>query len=357
MEENQQPSNEVLKGSDLQAFFDGEFTPKQEEVVIPTLSEMFDEEVKPSVEEQIVPKQETPIPETNNTFYTSLVQDMLNDGDWVDGEVVLENGETVLVSELKEVTPTLFKELKEAQKKIKDEEFNSKYVSKEGLDDTTLKMIELKKAGGDLTSLIQAEVQYVHPLKGLDLTDDNVLASIVAQKYSSLGIDSDIIQMKIEKLIKDSQLDLEAQKIIQEVDNNFNAHVEAEKNKAIEQKQKQEENQKAFRKNITDAIKTFDISKDSIVKNLIDKSSKFDENGLTEVDKLYFDSKEIPELHAKVAWLLSDEKAFTEFFNSKAKLESKKEVTRTILQISPKGSSSAAVRKGDNPVEEFFNTK
>lgn len=361
MTKDQPTGNEVLKGGDLEAFFNDTYEPEIKEDVIPSAAEFFNEDDTNSGGD-IIPTpsasktEDIPTTKEKPDFYMSLVKDMIEDGDWTDGEIELENGEKVLLSEMKDVTPELFKEIKNAQKEIKKQDFDSKYISKEGLDDTALKMIELKKAGGDLSNLIRDEAQFIHPLKGLDLDNEEVQANLVFQKYSSQGIDRDIIEMKIQKLVKDSQLDLEAQKIIKEVDTNFSARVEDEKNRVLENNKKIQEQQKVFRKDISEAVKGLDIkNKEALVKSLIDKTSKYDENGLTDVDKLYFESKESPELHAKIAFLLSNEKEFTEFFNSKAKLESKKEATRTILQITPRGSSEG-IKKGGDAIQEFFNS-
>ena len=355
----EEPTNGVLEGNSLEAFFSGTYKPVEETVEeTPKIEDFFKDEtptdVTPAIKEDITPPVTNPQSSTTPSFYDSLVKEMIEDGDWIDGEIELEDGTAVLLSEINNVTPDLFKQIKESQKAIKEEEFKSKYISVEGLDDTTKKMIELKKAGGDITSLLQAEAQYVHPLKGLDLDNDDVQAYLVAQKYMSMGLDQDIIQMKIEKLKKDSQLDLEAKKIIDEVNSNFDAHVESEKNKQLELRRQIDEEQKAFRKTISESFKNFGLEKETLIKNLIEKTAKFDENGLTEADKLYFESKKNPELHAKIAFLLSDEESFSKFYTQKAKLETKKDDVRKILQISPKSASSASGKK-QAPVEEFFN--
>ena len=356
----EQPKNEVLSGNSLEAFFNDSYVePTPQEEATPDIGNFFNEEEAP---QEVTPSQTTPTevktePTTTtstSSFYDNLVLEMINDGDWIDGEIELEDGSAVMLSEMKNVTPELFKQIKESQKALKEEEFKSKYISVEGLDDTTKKMIELKKAGGDITPLLQAEAQYVHPLKGLDLDDDNVQMSLVAHKYRNMGLDEDIIQMKIEKLVKDSQLDLEAKKIITEVNNNFEAHVEAEKNKQLELRKQIEEEQKSFKKSVTESFRNFGLEKESLVKNLIDKTAKFDEYGLTEADKLYFESKKNPELHAKIAFLLSDEEAFSKFYSHKTKLETTKKDVRKILSINTKASTTSSATK-QTPIDEFFN--
>lgn len=356
----EQPKNEVLSGNSLEAFFNDSYVePTPQEEATPDIGNFFNEEETP---QEITPSQTTPTevktePTTTtstSSFYDNLVLEMINDGDWIDGEIELEDGSAVMLSEMKNVTPELFKQIKESQKALKEEDFKSKYISVEGLDDTTKKMIELKKAGGDITPLLQAEAQYVHPLKGLDLDDDNVQMSLVAHKYRNMGLDEDIIQMKIEKLVKDSQLDLEAKKIITEVNNNFEAHVEAEKNKQLELRKQIEEEQKSFKKSVTESFRNFGLEKESLVKNLIDKTAKFDEYGLTEADKLYFESKKNPELHAKVAALLVDEETFNKVYTHKAKIETKKAETIKLLRVNPKASTTSSATK-QTPIDEFFN--
>ena len=217
-------------------------------------------------------------------------------------------------------------------------------------------MIELKKAGGDISELIKAEAQFVHPLKDLNLDDERVQEGLVRQKLMSLGLEEDIIEFKVDKLKKNLVLDKEAEKIIEEVNTNFYNFVDQKKKEQEGQLQKIQKQQKKFKKDVTDIYRKFEL-KDSVVKNLVDNISKTDEYGLSTVDRLFFDTKkDNPELFAKVSFLLSDEDKFNEFLGIKIKNDVKKDTVRTIFKLNPRTATSNAVDK-KNALEEFFEEK
>ena len=344
----------ILEGDELKNFFDSSEPIKGVEMPVAEQAEIkdfFTPTEKSNTEEEIVSNKTQ---NSSTSFYDNLVLEMINDGDWVDGEVELEDGSSVMLSEMKGVSAEVFKQIKENQKQLQKEDFDKKYISVDGLDETTKKMIELKKAGGDITPLLHAEAQFVNPLKGLDLDDDRIQAELVAQKYFNMGLDQDTIDFKIKKLIKDNQLDTEAHKIVSEVNKNYDAYVEAEKNKQVEIRNAQIEEQKVFKKSITEVVKNLGIEKESVTKKLIDTITKIDDNGLAELDKLYFESKKDPEKHSKLALFLADADTFYKIITHKTKLETTKGDVNKLFKISTKASNTPT-NPTNNPLEEFFN--
>lgn len=335
-EETPAPPQEVVETGDIQTFF---------EEVTPTL--------QPPTEEVIIP----PAQESSySTFYTNLISDLIADGDWQDVAIELEEGaEPVNISEIKDITPELFRDLKEAQNQLKKEELESKYIDINGLSETDRKLIELKKKGEDITPLLQIQAQHVHPLKGLDLDDEKVHEWLVTEKYRAKGFPEPDIQLVIKRLKDEVSLDLEAKKIIEEVDSNFDAMVQDNLNKRNAEIAKNQEEQKLFRKNISEEYKKYSF-KDSLTKSLVENASKADENGLTNTDRLYFQAKEKPELFAKLNLLLTDETAFNEFFGTKIKNQITSSTVNKIIKIHPKNTGApAGSRKQENELEAFFN--
>jgi len=355
METNQ---TTILEGNDLQNFFNDTQTEVKEEVVTETMTNFFSQQDDTLFDKKV----ETPVPEevkiiTPSFNYTDLVKEYIEDGEWEDVELELEEGaEPVILSELKEITPELFKSIRAAQKQLKDEKLKSNYISIEGLDETTKKLIDIKKKNGDITELLQIQAEFVNPLQGLDLDNEKVQEDLVRQKYSYQGIDADIIEMKIKKLKENVTLDLEAKKVAEEINSNYSKIVEqkaTERQKEIEESQ---EEQKKFKKSMTEAFREFEL-KDSLVKNLVDYTAKFDETGLSEVDKMFFQAKSNPALFAKVAFMLSDEKAFNEFMGVKIKNKANVDAVKTILKINPRATNAAQTTANkSNPVQEFFQT-
>lgn len=324
-----------------------------------TLTEFFSEVPKEEVIETPAPIEENkPINEQPTiSLYSNIVKEFLEEGDWEDVELELEEGQDpVKLSEIQNITPELFKEIKAIQKSMKEEDFNSKYISVDGLDETTRKMIELKKQGGDLTPLLQVEQQHVHPLKNLNLDDENVHEMLVRQKYNHQGIDPDLVDLKIQKLKDNLQLDLEAKKVIDEINTNFDSIVQEKLEEQKKINTQIQEEQKKLRTTITKTYREFGL-KDSLVKNLVDNATKWDENGLTEVDKIYFAAKDNPELFAEVVFLLSDKEGYNQYKGVKIQNKVNTDTIRKIHRINPSVSTVKPQIKNQNPVEEFFENK
>jgi hypothetical protein len=355
MEKNQ-PT--VVEEKSLDAWFDSV------ETSIDNLEEVKEELPLDSLfDKEEIPQQ--PLPEIKQVkeddSFTKHVKFLIDKGYWEDVDIEIEDPETgekkaISISDV-QMTPELFEQIEESQKELKATELKSKYVSVEGLDDATKKMIELKKAGGDLSELIQIESEYVHPLKNLNLEDEEHQEYLVRQKLMSQGLDNDVIDYKIHKLKKELVLDTEAKKVAGEVEANFNNIVEQKKQEQLEQIEIAKEEHKQFTKSVKEAYKNLNVSNEGLLKGLIEKASKIDEYGLSEADKLYFESKKNPELFAKVNFLLNDEKAFNELLGVKIKNEVSKNTFKQLITLKPKTASQKTEqsKKGsDNDLDELF---
>lgn len=375
MEDN---TTKVLEGDALAAFFNQEEggSPKAEPT--PTsLEDYFEEGKKDPAPEPVEPKATETEPKAEpkkkaepkaaepivqkTSVYTDLIKDYIEDGDWTDGAIEIEdeNGEvqTVNLLDLKDVTPEQFKQIKAGQKALKDEEFKSKYISVDKLDETTRKIIEIKQAGGDTRELFQMQAEMVHPLDALDLDDERVHEYLVRQKLgNNPDLDQDDIDNKISKMKSNFVLDTEARKIIDEVNNNFGLIVEQKRKEQLEAMEKNVEEQKSFKKTMTQTYKDLKLS-DSLVKNLVENTAKFDEFGLTNVDKAFFEAKKNPELFAKIAYLILDEKGFNEFQGVKIKNDVTKETIKTIFKITPKAAKGTVAPQNGSLENYFENNK
>lgn len=359
MTENQ---NQVVEEKSLDSWFD--LVDKPEEVVTPTeeikLDSLFNDEPTPPVEQKIETP-EKPLETNKVNKFLENAKFLVEKGYWADVDIEIEDeaGEKRQVSILDvEMTPELFEQIEASQKELKAEDLKSKYVSVEGLDEATKKMIEIKNAGGDISGLVQLEAEFVHPLKNLDLDNEQHQEYLVRQKLSSQGIDPEFIEFKVSKLKSDLSLDTEAKKIFDEVNENFNNVVEQKKQEQLQQIENYKEQQKQFKKTIQDTYKGLNINNPDLLKGLVERASKVDEHGLTDADKLFFEAKEKnPELFAKVNFLLSDEKAFNEFMGVKIKNDVKKETIKQLITLKPKTSSQKTETKkqSSNEIDALFD--
>lgn len=358
----------VLEGDALKNFFDGVGEGDKTTENPTSLQNYFEgdkenptptDEPKPAedIKKGDTPSATTDTPQPKGSIYTDLIKEYIEDGDWQDGAIEIEdeNGETIQVNllDLVDVTPEQFKQIKAGQKALKEEELKSKYISKEGIDPFTEKIIELKKAGGDTRELFQMQAELVNPLDSLDLDDERVHEYLVRQKLSiNPDLDQDDIDNKIAKMKANFVLDTEAKRIIDEVNHNFGLTIEQRKKEHQEAVEKIVEDQKTFKKTMTQTFKDLKLN-DNLVKNLVENTAKFDEYGLTNVDKAFFEAKKNPELFAKIAYLILDEKGFNEFQGVKIKNEVVKDTVKTIFKISPK-STKQNTSSTDGSLQNYF---
>jgi hypothetical protein len=364
MEKN---NTQVLEGDQLihDFFNDVKQEPEKEEVPVVDVNKFFDEESTPVKEENTDTEPQKKQENTTDTtidpqvgFYTSLVKELILDGSWEDISIELEEGqEPVSISQFEEITPDLFKQLWNTQQAAKDQKLQEEYISVKGLDETTRKMIELKKSGGDIKELLHVEAEIVHPLKGYDLENEAVQEWLIRQKYTALGWKPKHIDDEIKELRENLQLDIEAKKIIEEVDKNFDTKV-SEKLKAQEEQNRLfQEEQKQFRKKMTEEFRGFEIKKDTLITSLVNASTKTDENGLTEAEKAFFELKEKDPKHfAEVVFLMMNKEGYNEFKGVKIKNQVNIDNAKKVFKLAPKASAAAIKQSTDktNVVEEFF---
>lgn len=338
------PSEQTPQEKDISDFL-GDVEEKPADDVEPTETDL-----KPAEEEKEAEKEKEVIAPTTDV-YSSLVSDYIEDGEWED--VILEiNGEEVQLSTLTTIDKDTFKEIKDAQKQLQEEKRKTSHISIEGLDETTLNLIKIKKEGGDISPLLQKEAELVHPLKGYDLENPEVQEALLRWDLTQKGEEEDVIEYKIGKYKKEFTLDTESQKIVNKVDQNFKKEVEDNLAKQREENKAKEEAQKLERKALTEVYKSFNL-KDSVAKNLLDTATKYDQHGLAEVDRLFFKAKKNPEYFAQVAYMLKDPKGFEEFKGIKAKNETALKTVKILSTIERKATNATVDKNKDDAWSDF----
>lgn len=316
---------------------DNLFKPDEEETPLP------EEEKKPE-EEKETPDPKTEIKSTpETTFYTDLIKDYIDEGEWED--VVLDiNGEQIELSKLENVDKETFKRLQHTFKLEKQKKDKENFISTEGLNENTKKLIELAKKGEDITPLIKQEVDLAKFLETIDLDDETVQEQIVSEKLRSQGLKPAVIRAAIADLKAELKLDEEAREAIEGVKADHKLKIDNLLKEREEEIAAQVEDQKQNKKLLAETYTKFSL-KDTVSKSLIDAAIKTDENGLTKTDKLFFAAKDNPEVWAKVNFLLNDPKGFEEFLGVKQKSESALK-TITVVANTPKKSTP------EKPAEE-----
>lgn len=309
-----------------------------------------EEENKSAEEEEIKPEpksQEEPPQPPAPSAYEELLKDYIEAGEWEDAVVEID-GEEIQLSELKGVDKDTFLQIKNTQAEIAKEKTKDKYVDVDGLDETTLKLIDIKKKGGDISSLLQYEVENIHPLQGLDLENENTQMYLLFEKYKSQGMDEEAAKRQLAYDKENFQLDTKAGKVIDEINNSYKAMVSAQAEEQSKKVREIEEANRELAKNVREFYKTFEI-KETSIKRFTDTATKKDKQGNTKLDSLLEQAKKDPEKLAKLAFFLEDEKGFLEFNGAKQK---NKQNLRTIKLVTQTGKKDKDLAKLDRDGED-----
>jgi len=290
------------------------------------------EEAIPTNKEEKKPKVEAP-----KNDYTKKLLDVIELGFIEDAQITWGEGEEakeVFLSELSDLDKDQFEAIISKYKEAKENELKENYISKDGLDDRTKKYIELKKAGGDISQLIEQEVQYINPLSNFDLDNEAHQEALVRQILQGQGYKPKYIDQEIEEMKENLTLDTEAQKIAKQLNKNFDDFIETKKQEQLAKIEEDKIQQKEFRKNISQELKTL-VPNESVAKVILDNATKRDEVGLTNTDKLFFEVQKDPKLFAEISLLLNNREEFYKSIGVKDKNKEVLKVTKTLFSINP----------------------
>lgn len=324
-------------------------------------------EEKPKVEQEVAETVETAeeVEQTPTTNTYNKILDYIEKGFLKDIQVQIGEGEDaklIYLSDYKDIDEDLLDVIIKDYKESEQKEIGEKYISTEGLDETTKKMIELKKAGGDLSELIQAEVQYLNPLSKFDLENETDQEIIIRHYLQSKEIKPKVIEAQIEAMKEDFTLDVEAKKVANMLTKQFDDFVDQRKAEQMQAIEEEKAFQKEFKKQINTVLKEYNLP-ENISKVVLENATSTDEAGLTNTDKLYFESKKDPALHAEISFFLNNKEEFKKFLAVNVKNKTVINEVNKILKINPKNIKTDAkppkteLDKKEEVLNEFFNRK
>jgi len=300
--------------------------PKPEEVVAhQTATPPATEEVKPTV-----------------TAYDKQIKSFIEAG-FLEDITITVDGQDVYLSEASIQDKETYDSILEGIKAEKDKQNNEKYISKEGLDEITLKIIETRKAGGDITEIVRENVQAIDQLSSfktfLDSVDsddkkkEELSINIIAQNLQQKGLSNKVINAQIEDYIETGNLESEAHAIL---DSHLDLHgqaIEQKKQLELQRLEQEKEEFKTFKKTLSATYKGYNLP-DNIQKVLIENATKLDEYKVSNTDKLYFEAQQKnPELYAKINFLLNNPEEFEKWVGGKKVTDAKKEIIKSSIVI------------------------
>ena len=303
-----------------------------EEVNVPFEELAKKEEVAPQTET----KKEQP-KKLEPTEYAKKLKELVSLGLVDDMEISIGEGDDekkVHLSDFDEVDEGSFTSLLTQIKEAKEKDLKEKYISKEGLDERTQKYIELKKAGGDISKLIEQEVRYISPLSTYDLDNESHQEELIRKDPLNRHLHPKVMDAQIQAFKEDMCLDIESKKVYDRIQGEFNDYVETKKQEQIVLIEEEKKQDKEFRKGLNEELKHL-IKDEGVQKLILDNSTKRDQNGLTNVDQLYYDAQRDPKKFAKIAFLLNNEEAFLKSVGAKVAIKELAKTTSTILKINP----------------------
>ena len=268
-----------------------------------------------------------------------------------------DNGdETVFLADLdvndEETYKTIISTYKESQAK----DIKEKYISKEGMDEVTEKLIEIRRAGGDIQEIIRENVSamdtWVNTKK--DLSDNEQLQmNVVAWDLKQRGLSDNVIAAQIKDYADNLQLDVEAEKIADYHLASHRQEIEQKKQSQLQRVEEEKEAQKQTRKNLSNTYKEWKLP-DHLQKVLIDNSTKVDSNNLTNTEKLFFEAQKNPQILAEVTFMLNDLEGYKKWVSSKPVLQAQlNSAVKPLMSIDLK--TTRQIKRDPVSVDERFD--
>lgn len=336
-EQNQQELSfeQLLEFNDF-SLEDGE-NPKKEEVDIDLSEDTNEDEDKvdnldlEKEEKVIIPeKKETPKKEEkeekisfNNTdaVYFDIIKDRLDSGEWEDVLIETEDGTEKLLSELDNVDKDTFKNLERAIKDQKAEEFKSKYVEVDGLDEVKKRLINIVKSG-DLElakALFENPDSLKEPFQGYDEDNDAHNTDVLGWYYQKvMGHSNSEARALVEASKKDLTLDVKAQKIVEYQRQQFYKGLENKEQELIEDQKEEQERIKEYRKGLAQEFKVEGVS-ESLTRKFVDVATRKDQNGSFEIDNIYEEWMNDPKKARELIQFMLDKDTYIKKVTSETK--------------------------------------
>lgn len=250
-----------------------------------------------------------------------------------------EEDEGTPISEFYSMTEENLKEIVKIHNQTKKSEISSNYISKDGLREHELKVIEILKNGGDLSSIAETDDKaFSIPFPDFDSDDEKNQVDAV---YTDLVHGKKLSHEKAIKLIKDSRREGTLKKEAEDIVNNYRKAHSDYIDGILEQQKKDKEfrevNFKENKKALTAKLKEKGL-KESGYKKVAAEYAKRDEKGnFLLVNKLK-DILDNPEENYELILHLADPKLFKDVFKIEAAQSTQKTIIRLASGASSKGN-------------------
>lgn len=267
--------------------------------------------------------------------FSNLARKYIEIGSWKDAKIEI-NGEEVVLSEVGDLDEETFLEIQIAQEGLKQADLKDKYINKDELDEVGLQILEISKEGGDWNKILQIKQRYIDPLENYDLKNPNHQEALVREKLF-LNSGSTLSKADLDSLIdtrkRNLTLDTEASEYAGQVKEAFYKYAEAEKQKAINDKNEVVKRSNELKTKTKTVLKGYNLA-DNAINPMLDLISHGDNDAITgHINTI----KSNPEVLAELVFFLSRPEDYKKYIVEKGTRGKSTEVLRTLNMI-PKGS-------------------
>jgi hypothetical protein len=247
------------------------------------------------------------------------------------------------ISQFTSMTSDNLEEIIKLHKQEKSNEISSKYITKEGLKEHQLKVIEILKNGGDLSKIAETEDDaFKRPFEGFDMENQERQIDVL---YKDLTVNKKLSHEKAINLIKISistgTIALEAQEIFESYRSSHAAYVD----KMLEEQKKEKEftdlNFKENKKSLIEKFKNAGL-KESVYKKVAAEYSKKNESGEYALVEKLRGILDNPEDNHELILHLVDKNIFNETFQIKSAQEAQKTIVRLASGAQSKGNRQSS---------------
>lgn len=291
----------------------------------------------PVVEELIAP--------VSKTSYSNKIQTLLETG-MIENFAITVDGQEVFLSDVEIHDEEVYNSLLSQIKEEKDKVIKTKYISKDGIDETTQKLIEIRKAGGDITEVIKENVRAIDLLTSykevLEVGDDkekeDLAISILEQELKNKGLEDEAIDIQIKIYTNKGELEDRANNVL---NNHLSLHsqeIENKRIKEVERQQQEKEDLKNYKKTLNQKYKDLGLPENT-QKLLVENATKMNQYNVSNTDELYFNlraSKEQKDIEtfAKLNYFIHNPEEFEKWISGKKVTQAKTaEILKSTITI------------------------
>lgn len=215
--------------------------------------------------------------------------------------------------------------------KDKADELLKDKVDTGSMSDFMKKMIEVDKAGGNVSQLLNQYNSLQAPIENLDMSNRNDQLAVIQHYYKMLGMPEDEIKDNMEMIAGkgDEFIESKANKFHGILKKEMDELIEKEREKSEKRKTELMEQMKTYKKSLKGSISSGFQLTDTMISKAVDFVTKpIDNQGHTAIDKAYSEAIRNPETAADLAMLLMNKDEFLKQKTNKAKMDvNKKTIT------------------------------